>query len=158
MNSFSLLEPGADAFRNYFDADKAYRGPAEMLVDRADQLDLTVPEMTVLLGGLRSLGANTGGSQHGVFTRNPGTLNNDFFVQLMDMDTVWTKSKTEGVYEGSDRASGEVKFTATTVDLILGSNSELRAIAEVYAFDDAKERFASDFVDAWFKVMQNGRY
>lgn len=158
VNSFSLLEPTADAFRNYFNTETAYRGPAEMLVDRADQLDLSVPEMTVLLGGLRSLGANADGGGYGVFTENPGTLNNDFFVELMDMNTVWRKSSTEGLYEGLDRVSGDVKFTATTVDLIFGSNSELRAIAEVYAYDNAQERFVSDFVDAWVKVMQNGRF
>ena len=128
-----------------------------MLVDRADQLSLTVPEMTVLLGGMRSLGANADGSAHGVFTDNVGTLNNDFFVNLMDMGTVWRKLILKA-YEGLDRETGDVKYTATTVDLIFGSNSELRAIAEVYAFDNAEERFVNDFVDAWVKVMNNDRF
>ena len=158
VRSFGLLEPKADAFRNYFDADTAYRSPAEMLVDRADQLNLTVPEMTVLLGGMRALGANTGGTAHGVFTDKPGTLTNDYFVNLLDMSTMWRKAGTEGLYEGVDRASGEVKYTGTTVDLIFGSNSELRAVAEAYAYDDAKQRFADDFVAAWTKVMQLDRF
>jgi catalase-peroxidase len=156
--SFSLLELHADAFRNYYDADKSYRSPTEMLVDRADQLNLTIPEMTVLVGGLRSLGANAGGASHGVFTDNAGTLNNDFFVNLLDMGTVWQKSETEGLYQGVDRKSGDVKYTATPVDLIFGSNAELRAIAEVYAFDNAQQRFAEDFVAAWTKVMQLDRF
>ncbi len=155
--SFSLLEPKADAFRNYFNAETAYRSPTEMLVDRADQLSLTVPEMTVLIGGMRALGANTGGSKHGVFTDKPGTLNNDFFVNLLDMSTRWQKSG-EGLYEGVDRATGNAKYTATPVDLVFGSNSELRAIAEVYAYDNASERFANDFVAAWTKVMQLDRF
>ncbi len=156
--SFTLLEPKADAFRNYYDADSAYRSPTEMLVDRADQLNLTVPEMTVLVGGMRALDANTGGSRHGVFTDKPGTLSNDFFVNLMDMSIRWQKSGTEGLYEGLDRNSGKVKFTATPVDLIFGSNAELRAVAEVYAYDNAKERFVNDFVAAWTKVMQLDRF
>jgi catalase-peroxidase len=156
--SFALLEPTADAFRNYFDAEKSYRSPTEMLVDKADQLNLTIPELTALLGGMRALNANTGGAQHGVFTDKPGTLNNDFFVNLMDMDTVWEKSGTEGVYQGKDRNSGEVKFTATPVDLIFGSNSELRAVAEVYAYEGSQERFVNDFIAAWTKVMQNDRF
>ena len=128
-----------------------------MLVDKADQLDLTVPELTALIGGMRALDANTDGAQHGVFTDNPGTLTNDFFVNLLDMSTQWQQSDEEGVYQGIDRASGEVKYTATPVDLIFGSNSELRAIAEVYAFDDANEHFVQDFVAAWTKVMQLDR-
>ncbi len=156
--SFGLLELHADAFRNFYDADSSYRSPTEMLVDRADQLNLTIPEMTVLVGGLRSLGANTGGATHGVFTDNAGTLNNDFFVNLLDMGTVWQKSETEGLYQGVDRKSGDVKYTATPVDLIFGSNAELRAIAEVYAFDNAEQRFAEDFVSAWTKVMQLDRF
>ncbi len=156
--SFGLLEPRADAFRNYFDADKAYRSPTEMLVDRADQLSLTAPEMTVLLGGMRALGANTGGAEHGVLTDRAGTLSNDFFVNLLSMDTVWQKAEEAGVYEGFDRASGDKKYTATSVDLIFGSNSELRAVAEVYAYDNAQERFVNDFVAAWTKVMNLGRY
>jgi len=158
VTSFGLLEPKADAFRNYYNADTAYRSPTEMLVDRADQLDLTVPEMTALIGGLRVLGANADGAQHGIFTDNPGTLSNDFFVNLLDMATKWRKGSAEGVYEGIDRASGNVRFTATPVDLIFGSNSELRVIAEVYAFDNAKEDFVQDFVDAWVKVMQSDRF
>ena len=157
-NSFSLLEPTADAFRNYFDGEAAYRGPAEMLVDRAEQLGLSVPEMTVLIGGMRALGANTGGSRHGVLTETPGSLSNDFFVNLLDMDIVWRKAKDPGVYEGLNREGGEVKYTATTVDLIFGSNTELRAVAEVYAFDNAQERFVNDFVRAWTKVMQSDRF
>ncbi len=156
--SFGLLELHADAFRNFYDADSSYRSPTEMLVDRADQLNLTIPEMTVLVGGLRSLGANAGGATHGVFTDNAGTLNNDFFVNLLDMGTVWQKSETEGLYQGVDRKSGDVKYTATPVDLIFGSNAELRAIAEVYAFDNAEQSFAEDFVSAWTKVMQLDRF
>jgi catalase-peroxidase len=156
--SFSLLEPKADAFRNYFNAGQSYLSPTEAMVDRADQLNLTVPEMTVLVGGLRSLGANTGGSRHGVFTSKPGTLNNDFFVQLLDMSTRWQKSQTEGIYEGVDRKTGKVRFTATPVDLIFGSNAELRAVAEVYAYNNSKKRFAEDFVAAWTKVMQLDRF
>jgi catalase-peroxidase len=156
--SFSLLEPKADGFRNYFNAEQSYRSPTEMLVDRADQLALTVPEMTVLVGGLRSLDANTGGSRHGVFTDKPGTLNNDFFVELMDMSTSWQKSGTEGLYEGVDRKTGKVRFTATPVDLVFGSNSELRAVAEAYAYDNAQERFVNDFIAAWTKVMQLDRF
>lgn len=158
VTSFSLLEPKADAFRNYFNVDASYRSPAEMLVDRADQLNLTVPEMTALVGGMRALGANYDGSNHGVFTDKPGTLTNDFFVNLLDMATVWRKTDTAGMYEGVDRASGKIKYTATPVDLIFGSNSELRAVAEAYAYNDAKERFVNDFVAAWVKVMQADRF
>lgn len=158
VDSFALLELQADAFRNYYDVDESYRSPTEMLVDRADQLNLTVPEMTVLVGGMRALDANTGGAKHGVFTDEPGTLNNDFFVNLMDMSIVWRKADTEGLYEGVDRATGEVKYTATPVDLIFGSNSELRAVAEVYAYDGSREKFVNDFVGAWTKVMQLDRF
>ncbi|MDX1735137.1 MAG: catalase/peroxidase HPI [Halioglobus sp.] len=156
--SFALLEPAADAFRNYYNAAASYRSPTEMLVDRADQLALTVPEMTVLLGGMRALDANTGGSAHGVLTARPGTLSNDFFANLLDMSIRWQQSDAEGVYEGVDRQSGEARFTATPVDLVFGSNSELRAIAEVYAYDNAQERFVNDFVAAWTKVMQLDRF
>ena len=156
--TFALLEPKADAFRNYFNEKTSYQSPSEMLVNKADQLNLTVPEMTVLLGGMRVLNANVDGTRHGVFTDKPGTLNNDFFVNLLDMSTKWQKSQTEGLYEGVDRKTGEVKYTATPVDLIFGSNSELRAVAEVYAFNDAKERFVKDFVQAWTKVMQADRF
>ncbi|GAA6152570.1 catalase/peroxidase HPI [Pseudoteredinibacter isoporae] len=158
VRSFALLEPKADAFRNYFNAQSSYRSPAEMLVDRAEQLNLSVPEMTALIGGLRVLNANTGGSQHGVFTDKPGTLSNDFFVNLLDMSTQWKKSKTDGLYDGFDRKSGKKKYSATTVDLIFGSNSELRAIAEVYAYDNSKQKFADDFAKAWSKVMQLDRF
>lgn len=156
--TFALLEPKADAFRNYFNEKTSYQSPSEMLVNKADQLNLTVPEMTVLLGGMRALNANADGTKHGVFTDKPGTLNNDFFVNLLDMSTKWQKSQTEGLYEGVDRKTGDVKYTATPVDLIFGSNSELRAVAEVYAFNDAKERFVKDFVQAWTKVMQADRF
>ena len=157
VNSFSLLELTADGFRNYFDVAASYKSPTEMLVDKADQLNLTVPEMTVLVGGLRALDANYQGAKHGVFTSKPGTLNNDFFVNLLDMSTVWKKSATEGVYEGFDRKTGSKKWSATSVDLIFGSNSELRAVAEVYAFDTSKQKFVDDFVKAWTKVMNLDR-
>lgn len=156
--SFALLQPSADAFRNYFDTEQSYRSPTEMLVDKADQLDLSVPEMTVLIGGMRSLDANTGGASHGVLTDKPGTLTNDFFVNLLDMSTRWQKAEEIGIYQGVNRASGEVEYTATSVDLIFGSNSELRAIAEVYAYDNAQKRFVDDFVAAWTKVMQLDRF
>jgi catalase-peroxidase len=156
--SFAVLEPAADGFRNYF-GDGNPRSPAEMLVDRANLLTLSVPEMTVLVGGLRSLDANAGGSAQGVFTDRPGTLGNDFFVNLLDMSTAWSKSAdAEGVYEGRDRETGEMKWTASPVDLIFGSNSELRAIAEVYAAEDGEARFVRDFVSAWAKVMTLDRY
>lgn len=157
VNAFSLLELTADGFRNYFDKDASYKSPTEMLIDKADQLDLSVPEMTVLLGGLRALDANYQGAKHGVLTSRPGTLNNDFFVNLLDMATVWKKSDTDGVYEGFDRKTGNKKWTATSVDLIFGSNSELRAVAEVYAFDTSKQKFVDDFVNAWTKVMNLDR-
>jgi catalase-peroxidase len=156
--SFSLLEPSADGFRNYFDQERAYLSPTEMLVDKADQLNLTVPEMTVLIGGMRALNANSAGAKQGVFTDRPGTLSNDFFVNLLDTDVQWRKADTTGVYEGLDRKSGKVRFTATPVDLIFGSNSELRSVSEVYAYDDAQERFVNDFVRAWTKVMELDRF
>ena len=156
--SFEFLEPTADGFRNYFNR-ASYMSPAEMLVDKAAILNLSVPEMTVLVGGLRSLDANTAGSRHGVFTDRPGTLSNDFFVNLIDMSTKWEKaSGAEGVYEGKDRSTGKVKWTATPVDLIFGSNAELRAIVEVYAADDGAKKFARDFANAWSKVMSNDRF
>lgn len=157
VQSFALLEPTADAFRNYYDVNRGYRAPAEMLVDKADQLSLTVPEMTVLLGGMRALGANADGSNHGVLTDRAGTLSNDFFVNLLDMSTQWRKSDTEGLYEGIDRNSGAVKYTATPVDLIFGSNTELRAVAEIYAYEGSQKQFVNDFVKAWVKVMQLDR-
>ncbi len=155
--SFDVLEPKADAFRNYYGADN-YLIPTEMLVDRANMLTLTVPEMTVLVGGLRVLNANVGQAKHGVFSTRPGTLSNDFFVNLLSMSTKWEKSKTDGIYEGLDRKTGELKWTATPVDLIFGSHSELRAIAEVYAAEDGKQKFLNDFVKAWNKVMMLDRF
>ena len=157
INAFNLLERSADGFINYFDAEKSYKSPTEMLIDKADQLDLTVPEMTVLIGGLRSLNANYKSSDYGVFTNSPGTLNNDYFVNLLDMSTVWKKSDKPGIYDGFDRQSGKQKWQATSVDLIFGSNSELRAVAEVYAFDTSKQKFVEDFINAWTKVMNLGR-
>ncbi len=158
LQSFALLEPTADAFRNYYDVSRSYRPPTEMLVDKADQLSLTVPEMTVLVGGMRAMNASSGDSSAGILTDNPGALTNDFFVNLLDMSTTWQKSATDGLYEGVDRESGEVTYTATPVDLIFGSNAELRAVAEAYAFDDAQQRMADDFVAAWVKVMQLDRF
>lgn len=156
--AFEPLEPTADAFRNYY-SDGAYFGPAEMLVDKADLLGLTVPEMTALLGGMRVLNANTGASQHGVLTDEPGKLNNAFFKNLLDMSTNWQKSvQHTGVYEGIDRQTGKQKWTATTVDLIFGSNAELRAIAEVYGSHDGEDVFLRDFISAWTKVMQADRF
>ena len=128
-----------------------------MLVDKTNQLDLMVPEMTVLVGGLRAMNANHNQAAHGVLTSKPGTLNNDFFVNLLDMSTVWKKSENDGVYQGVDRKTGQLKWTATSVDLIFGSNSELRAVAEVYAFDTSKQKFVEDFVRAWTKVMNLDR-
>jgi len=157
VESFAVLKPTADAFRNYY-GENNYSSPAEMMVEKADLLTLTVPEMTVLVGGMRALDANTGGADHGVFTDRPGTLSNDFFVNLLDMSTKWQKASTEGIYEGRDRATDEVKWTATPVDLIFGSNSELRAVAEAYAADDAREKFVRDFVNAWVKVMTLDRF
>jgi catalase-peroxidase len=157
VNSFNLLKLHSDGFRNYFDAAESYKSPTEMLVDKADQLDLSVPEMTVLVGGMRALDANYEGAKHGVLTKQAGKLTNDFFVNLLDMSTVWQKADEDGVYLGLDRQSGEQKWSATSVDLIFGSNSELRAVAEVYAYDTSKEKFVNDFVAAWTKVMNLGR-
>ncbi|MDP2271501.1 MAG: catalase/peroxidase HPI [Archangium sp.] len=156
--TFVVLEPTADGFRNYFGPGQT-RPPTELLVDRASMLTLTVPEMTVLVGGLRALNANSGSAAHGVFTSRPGQLTNDFFVNLIDMSTKWNKSaKTEGVYEGVDRKTSKVKWTATPVDLAFGSNAELRAISEVYAAADGQEKFQRDFVKAWTKVMTLDRF
>lgn len=157
-DSFDVLKPEADGFRNYFDAEASPRSPTEMLVEKAAFLKLSVPEMTVLVGGLRALDANTGGARHGVFTDTPGTLDNAFFTNLLDMSTRWQKADADGVYEGFDRATGERKWTATPVDLIFGSNSELRAVAEVYALAGSEGRFVEDFVHAWVKVMNLGRF
>lgn len=156
--SYGMLEPKADGFRNYFDKSNV-KTPPEMLVERAAMLTLSVPETTVLVGGMRALDANDGHSKEGVFTDRPGTLSNDFFVNLLDMSTKWTKSAdNDGLYEGRDRKTNKLKWTATPVDLIFGSNSQLRAVAEVYASDDAKEKFVKDFVVAWAKVMNNDRF
>ena len=158
VSSFAVLEPKADGFRNYL--RKGDPRPAEeLLVDKAQLLTLTAPEMTVLIGGLRALNSNFGQSKHGVFTNRPETLTNDFFANLLDMNTKWEASlAAEGVFEGSDRKTGKVKWTATRADLVFGSNSQLRAIAEVYASDDAKKSFVKDFVAAWNKVMNLDRY
>ncbi len=156
--SFGALEPAADGFRNYYRNGQKL-SPAEMLIDRANLLKLTVPEMTVLVGGMRALNANAGQAAHGVFTDRPGTLSNDFFVNLLDMSTKWMPAAaSEGMYEGRDRKTGKAKWTATPVDLIFGSNSELRAVAEVYASADGKEKFAMDFAKAWAKVMNLDRF
>jgi catalase-peroxidase len=157
VHSFAVLEPAADGFRNY--QRKGDQRPAEeLLVDRSQLLTLTAPEMTVLVGGMRALNANFGQSKHGIFTKRPEALTNDFFVNLLDMRTKWEPSSTEGVFEGHDRATGEIKWTGTRADLVFGSNSQLRAIAEVYACDDSKEAFVKDFVAAWTKVMNLDRY
>jgi len=157
-DSFAPLEPKADGFRNY--AAKGFESAqAEMLVDKANLLTLSAPEMTVLVGGLRALDANVGGSPHGVFTHRPGTLSNDFFVNLLDMGTKWKRSATHHeVLEGRDRKSGELKWTGTVVDLVFGSNSQLRALAEVYAQSDSQQKFVNDFVAAWTKVMNADRF
>ena len=155
--SFDVLEPKADAFRNYYN-DEAYGSATDMLVEKADLLTLTAPEMTALVGGMRAIGANAGGAKHGVFTDKPGQLSNDFFVNLLDMSTKWAPAETEGVYEGRDRESGDLKWTATSVDLVFGSNAELRAIAEVYASEDGGKQFVDDFVQAWTKVMNADRF
>jgi catalase-peroxidase len=156
--SFAVLEPTADGFRNYFGKGNRL-SPAEMLVERASLLTLTVPEMTALVGGMRALNANTAGVAHGVFTARPGTLSNDFFVNLLDMSTEWKKSQqSEGLYEGYDRTSGKLKWTATPVDLVFGSHAELRAVAEVYGANDGQDKFVRDFVAAWNKVMNLDRF
>ncbi len=158
VHSFAVLEPKADGFRNYY-SEESGASPIEALVDRADFLNLTVPEMTVLVGGMRALNANADGSSHGILTAQPGVLTNDFFVNLLDMSTRWEKSADNaGVYRGLDRKTNQLKWTATPVDLVFGSNSELRAVAEVYAADDAKQKFVNDFVKAWVKVMRLDRF
>ncbi|MEA2690326.1 MAG: catalase-peroxidase, partial [Candidatus Eremiobacteraeota bacterium] len=157
--AFTVLEPLADGFRNYFKAAPYGVSAEELLVDRAQLMSLTAPEMTVLVGGMRALDANAGQTKHGVFTNRPGTLSNDFFVNLLDMGTTWTRtSDAEETFEGRDRATGAAKWTATRVDLIFGSNSQLRALAEVYACDDAQNKFVQDFVAAWNKVMNLDRF
>jgi catalase-peroxidase len=157
--SFEVLEPFADGFRNYLKASPLGISAEELLIDRAQLLALTAPEMTVLVGGMRALAANASDAKHGIFTSRPGTLSNDFFVNLLDMNTTWKRvTGAEEIFEGSDRASGTAKWTATRVDLIFGSNSQLRALAEVYAQDDAKEKFVRDFVAVWHKVMNLDRF
>jgi catalase-peroxidase len=158
VESFAPLEPRADGFRNYISGKRQFMTPEEALVDRAQLLRLTGPEMTVLVGGLRVLGVNAGGSKHGVFTKKPGTLTNDFFVNLLDMRTQWQPTDADGVYEGRDRKTNAVRWTGTRVDLIFGSHSQLRALAEVYACADSKEKFVKDFVAAWTKVMNLDRF
>jgi catalase-peroxidase len=158
VEAMAVLEPVADGFRNYLKT-RFTVSAEELLVDKAQLLTLTAPEMTVLVGGLRVLGANHGQSRHGVFTDRPGTLSNDFFVNLLDMDTAWqATADTPDVFEGRDRKSGKVKWTATRVDLVFGSNSQLRALAEAYAQDDAQAKFVADFVAAWTKVMNADRF
>jgi catalase-peroxidase len=158
VDSFAPLEPRADGFRNYISGKRQFMQPEEALVDRAQLLTLTGPEMTVLVGGLRVLGVNTGGAKHGVFTNQPEQLTNDFFVNLLDMSTEWQPPNADGVYEGRDRRTKAVKWTGSRVDLIFGSHSQLRAFAEVYAGADAKEKFVNDFVAAWTKVMELDRF
>lgn len=157
IQSMNALEPRADGFRNYYGEGNRRSAPA-LLVDRAELLSLSAPEMTVLVGGLRALNANFGRTEHGVFTEAPGTLTNDFFVNLLDMDTSWSKTDDPNVYAGRDRKTGDLKWTGTAVDLVFGSNAQLRSLAEVYACDDAKEKFVNDFVAAWTKVMQLDRF
>ena len=158
VESFAVLEPKADGFRNYVE-NGMERGAAELLIDKAQMLNLTAPEMTVLIGGMRVLDTNVGNSKHGVFTKSSETLSNDFFVNLIDMSTEWKKSSNlDDVFEGYDRSSGELKWTGSSVDLAFGSNSQLRAISEVYASDDGKEAFTNDFIAAWSKVMNNDRF
>jgi len=157
VHSFAVLEPSADGFRNYVRNGRE-GSAAELLIDRANLLTLTAPEMTVLLGGMRALNANVGQSEHGVFTKRPGTLTNDFFVNLLDMSTRWQKAATEGVLEGRERATGQLRWTGTVVDLVFGSSSQLRAVAEVYACRDSQQVFVRDFVAAWTKVMNLDRF
>src|SRR5664279_2829596 len=158
VDSFAPLEPRADGFRNYISSKQQFMAPEEALVDRAQLLALAGPEMTVLVGGLRVLGANAANSKNGVFTTQPGKLTNDFFVNLLDMNTVWSPAGADGVYEGRDRKTKALEWTGTRVDLIFGSHSQLRALAEVYACTDSKEKFVKDFVAAWTKVMNADRF
>jgi len=158
VDSFAVLEPNADGFRNYMKTHYAVSAE-EMLIDKAQLLTLTAPEMTVLVGGMRVLNTNFNKSQHGVFTKHPETLTNDFFVNLLDLGTTWkATSEAKDVFEGRDRVTGELKWTGTRVDLIFGSNSELRALAEVYGCEDSQEKFVQDFVAAWNKVMNLDRF
>jgi catalase-peroxidase len=156
--SFAVLEPKADGFRNYYH-ENSYLSPINAMIDRANLLNLTVPQMTALVGGLRVLSANHGSSKHGVFTNKVGVLTNDYFVNLLDMSTMWEKSsESDGLYNGVDRKTGKPKWTATPVDLMFGSSSELRAIAEVYAANDGKKKFVNDFISAWTKIMRADRF
>ncbi|GAA3209135.1 hypothetical protein GCM10020256_06170 [Streptomyces thermocoprophilus] len=156
--SFAVLEPKADAFRNYLPEGEKL-SPETLMLDRANMLTLTAPELTALIGGMRVLDTGFKGARHGVFTRRPGSLTNDFFVNLLDMGTEWKTSATDpGVYEGRDRATGEIKWTATAVDLVFGAHAQLRALAEVYAAQDGGEKFVRDFVAAWDKVMNLDRF
>ena len=157
VESVGVLAPRSDAFRNYR-SGKEFMAPEEAMIDKAQLLTLTAPELTVLIGGLRVLGANAGSSKHGVFTSRPGVLSNEFFVNLLDMATEWRPAAAEGVYEGVDRKTKAVKWTGTRVDLIFGSHSQLRALAEVYGSSDAKEKFVKDFARAWAKVMELDRF
>jgi catalase-peroxidase len=157
VDTFAVLEPTADGFRNYHRAGDTRR-PEEILIDGASLLSLTAPEMTALIGSLRVLGANYRGNRHGVFTNRPGTLTNEYFVNLLDMDIEWTATTTDHIYEGRSRDTGQVRWTASAVDLIFGSHSQLRAITEVYACDDAQEMFVQDFIAAWNKVMNLDRF
>jgi catalase-peroxidase len=159
VESFSALEPVADGFRNYYDEARNYLSPVGAMIDKANLLDLTVPEMTALTGGLRVLGANAGDSAHGVLTDRKGELTNDFFVNLLDMSFEWSaSSEFPGVYVATDRETGTRRWTATPVDLMFGSSSELRSISEVYGADDGEAKFVSDFASAWTKVMQADRF
>ena len=158
IESFAVLEPGADGFRNYFNA-KHIASAEELLIDKAQLLTLTAPELTVLIGGLRVININFDNSKHGVFTKNPEALTNDYFINLLDLNTTWkATTDSQNVFVGSERTTGEPKWTGTRVDLIFGSNSELRALAEVYACEDSKEKFVQDFIAAWTKVMNLDRF
>jgi catalase-peroxidase len=157
VEAFAVLEPTADGFRNYL-AGGHTQSAEELLVDRAFMLRLSAPEMTVLVGGMRALNTNVEQAKHGVFTDRPGKLTNDFFVNLLDMSTEWQESAEKGVFEGRDRLTGKVRWTGTDVDLVFGSNSQLRALAEVYGCDDAQGKFVDDFVAAWDKVMNLDRF
>ena len=156
--AFAELEPVADAFRNYFDADRAYRSATEMLVDKSDHLQLTVPEMTVLIGGMRALEANAAGTTHGVLTQRPEVLTNDFFLTLLDRNVQWRETDDSNLFKGFVGDAQEAAYSATTVDLIFGAHPELRAVAEVYAYQDGQERLVRDFVSAWTKVMNLDRF
>ena len=159
IHSFGLLEPDADGFRNYLNGDKSNISAEEKLVDKAQLMGITAPEMTVLIGGMRVLNTNFDNSKNGVFTKKPGTLTNDYFINLLDMNTTWQETdKSEQIFIGKDRKTNKTKWKGTRVDLIFGSNSQLRALAEVYASDDSQEKFIKDFIAAWVKVMNADRF